>query len=75
MTELFPFKVGAEVAPWPILGRKLAILATFFDIYMNFEFVLPFIYIGIKGKLSWKFIGPKLNILSCKKHKNSHISK
>ena len=29
MTELCQFKVGVKVAPWPILGRKLANLATF----------------------------------------------
>ena len=30
MAELCPFKVGAKVASWPTLGRKLATLAIFF---------------------------------------------
>ena len=32
MTELCPFKAGAKVASWPISGRKLAFLATVFEI-------------------------------------------
>ena len=69
MAELCPFKVGAKVASWPILGRKLAILATFF--------ILPVISIDIKkGKPSWNSIGPKLTILASNKTtKNGHISK
>ena len=59
----------------PILGRKLAILATFLR-YMDFKFVLYIVYIDITwGKPSWKSFWPKLTILASKKHKNGHISK
>ena len=65
MAALCSFKVGAKVAFWPSLGRKLAIFSV-----MDFKFVLPTSY-----KPSWKSTGPKLTILSYKKHKNGHISK
>ena len=58
-----------KVACWPILGRKLAILATF--LYMDFKFVLPLISIDIKGqtKLKVDWIQKKhINVLISKSH-------
>ena len=42
MAELCPFnfKVGAKVVNWLILGRKLAILATFFEIWTSYSKIL-----------------------------------
>ena len=45
MAELCPFKVGAKVASWPILGRKSA---AFFEIWTS---NLPVISIDIKGQI------------------------
>ena len=61
-----PTKVGAKVASWPILGRKLAILATFFEKWTSDSFFLSFPLI-LRGKPNWKSIGPKLTILASKK--------
>ena len=77
MAKLYPFKVAAKVASWPILSRILAILATFFDIWTSNLFCPSFTSIlrGDPSYPSWKSIGPKLTILASKKLKNGHISK
>ena len=64
MAELYPFKVGAKVACWHILGLKLAISATFFEILS-----CPSFRLILKGKPSWKSIEPKLTILALKNTK------
>ena len=58
MAELYPFKVGIKVASWHILGRKLAILATYFDLNL-FGLSFPLI---LRSKPIGKPIGPKLTI-------------
>ena len=49
MAELCPFKVGAKVASWPILGWKLAILAIFFEIIWTSNMFCPSFTLILRG--------------------------
>ena len=78
MAKLWPWEARAPKWRWPILGHKMAILATFFwD--MNFKFVLPIIYINFDIQTTFWVnqtqIGYSIPKKTPKTHQSGHISK
>ena len=74
MIELCQLISRLKSGIWPILGLKLAILATFFEISTSNLFCLTFT-IRLIGKPNKKSIGPKITSLASKKpHKWPYLN-
>ena len=74
MNELCQLMSRLKSGIWPILGLKLAILATFIDISTSNLFC-PSFTIRLIGKPNKKSIGPKITSLASKKpHKWPYLN-
>ena len=74
MIELCPIMSRLKSGIWPILGFKLAILATFFKISTSNLFC-PAFTIRLIGKPNKKSVGPKISSLATKKpHKWPYLN-
>ena len=73
MIELCLLKSRLKSGIWPILGLKLANLATFFKISTSNLFCLAFT-IRLIGKPNRKSIGPKIPVEPPKSHKWSYLN-
>ena len=74
MIELCPLMSRLKSGIWPILGLKLAILATFFKISTSNLF-FPEFTIRLIGKANEKSVGPKITSLAPKKpHKWPYLN-
>ena len=73
MIELCRLMSRLKIGIWPVLGLKLAILATFFKISTSNLFC-PAFTIRLIGKPNKKSADPKLPVKPPKSHINGHIS-
>ena len=74
MIKLYPRMSRLKSGIWPILGLKLAILATFFKMSTSNLFCKVFT-IRLIGKPNKKSIGPKVTSLAPKKaHKWAYLN-
>ena len=74
MIELCPIMSRLKSGIWPILGLKLAILATFFKKSTSNLFCRAFT-IRLIGKPNKKSVGPKISSLATKKpHKWPYLN-
>ena len=74
MIELCPIMSRLKSGIWPILGFKLAILATFFKKSTSNLFC-PAFTIRLIGKPNKKSVGPKISSLATKKpHKWPYLN-
>ena len=74
MIELCPIMSRLKSGIWPILGLKLAILATFFKKSTSNLFC-PAFTIRLIGKPNKKSVGPKISSLATKKpHKGPYLN-
>ena len=70
MAKLWPWEARAPKWRWPILGHKMAILATFFEIWTS-DLFCPLFTLILIYKLSLESIRPKSAFYSQKDSKNS----